>query len=429
MKKPAIRYLVASPAGDVPVDTQRLDYPLEADPLKTPYRIYFRAITDFLKKRNFQPLLEAVNNCLGTNFNLSELNEIIVRTEKHGALYHPASIECMLKNSRIKFGLNVAVSDTGKDSLRREFAVLKTLHSRFNFPYIPIPYHLDELHAMVFLLEEWFEGYHEFHITKIVDSQQQVKLWEYGRGDRFLTPEQSFEIYRQIAMILTLYYDIDNYRMIFPWHHAAGDFVVRIEDIINSPSPVPSPQGRGNKTGGLRIGWGDNPSLLLPLCKGRMGGVTVPSPLEGEGKGEGYMRNKIDVRLTTVRGYEPFMGSDTNEMINPVLALFYFLLHLTIQMRLDKLDGVGDIAWVDDSCVDATIRGFFEGLKKKKGLKDCCGSVESFLMLLKSFTKEDLVTTIVAIAEQFEQTKDYRVIQKQLKDHADRLHLTLRNYP
>ena len=34
MKKPAIRYLVASPAGDVTVDSHRLDYPLEADPLK-----------------------------------------------------------------------------------------------------------------------------------------------------------------------------------------------------------------------------------------------------------------------------------------------------------------------------------------------------------------------------------------------------------
>jgi hypothetical protein len=429
MKKPAIRYLVASPAGDVPVDTQRLDYPLETDPLKTPYRIYFRAITDFLKKRDFQPFLEAVNKRLDTDFNLSALNEIIVRTEKHGALYHPASIECVMKDCRVKFGLNVAVTDAGKDCLKKEFTVLKTLHSRFNFQYIPMPYYLDELHSMIFLLEEWFEGYHEFHIAKSKDGKQQIKLWEYGHGDRFLAPEQSLEIYRQAAQILTLYYDLQDFRLIYPWHHAAGDFVTKIEETKYFPSPDPSPQGRGNKKKDSHRGRGDNPSSLLPLDKGRMGGVTVPSPLEGEGKGEGYMRNKIDVRLTTVRGYEPFLRSDGNNMINPILALFYFLLHLSIQMRLDRLDGVGDVVWADDFCVDATVNGFFQGLERKSDLRDSCGSVRSFLILLKSFTKEEFRETITAIAEQFEQTKDYRIIQKHLNEHLDRLYLTLQNYP
>ena len=370
MKKPALRYLVASPAGDVPVDTDRLEYPLEADPLKTSYRVYFHAISDFLSRENFQPLLEAVNERLETDFDLSSLNEIIVRTEKHGALYHPASIEVMSKKGRVKFGLNVAVTDTGKDSLKREFTILKTLNARFNLPYIPKPYYLDELHSLVFLLEEWFEGYHEFHIAKSEDGKQQVKLWEYGKGDRFLSSEQGFEIYRQIAMILTLYYDIENYRMIFPWHHAAGDFVVKIED-----------------------------------------------------------NDQIDVRLTTVRGYEPFIGSDINEMINPVLALFYFLLHLSIQMRLDKLDGVGDVVWADEKCVDATLAGFFLGLESKKAFLNYCGSQGEFLTLLRSFSMDDLATTFKPIIKQYEKTKDFPVIERNFGNHVDRLYLTLRNYP
>jgi hypothetical protein len=400
MKKPAIRYLVASPAGDVPVDTHRLDYPLEADPLKTPYQIYFRAITNFLSRENFQPLLDAVNESLGTDFDLSSLNEISVRTEKHGALYHPASIEVMSKKGGVKFDLNVAVTDTGKDSLKREFTILKTLNARFNLPYIPKPYYLDELHSMVFLLEEWFEGYHEFHIAKSEDGKQQMKLWEYGKGDRFLSSEQGFEIYRQIAMILTLYYDIENYRMIFPWHHAAGDFIVKIEDKRNSPSPHPSPQGRGNIKGDPH-----------------------------RGRGEGYMRDQIDVRLTTVRGYEPFMGSDINEMINPVLALFYFLLHLSIQMRLDKLDGVGDVVWADEKCVDATLAGFFLGLESKKAFLNYCGSQGEFLKLLRSFSMDDLATTFKPIIKQYEKTKDFPVIERNFGNHVARLYLTLRNYP
>ena len=370
MRKPAIRYLVASPAGDVPVDTQRLEYPLESDPLKTPYGIYFRAITDFLSRENFQPLLGAVNERLETDFDLSSLNEIIVRTEKHGALYHPASIECLTAGKKIKFGLNVAVTETGRNALKKEFIVLRTLQEQYRLPYIPKPFLLDEAYAMAFLLEEWFEGYHEFHIAKSEDGKQQMKLWEYGKGDWFLSSEQGFEIYRQAAEILTLYYDLSDFRLIYPWHHAAGDFVVKIED-----------------------------------------------------------NDQIDVKLTTVRGYEPFMGSDTNEVINPLLALFYFLLHLSIQMRLDKIDGVGDVVWAEDFCVDATVRGFLDGLGKKDDLGDCCDSATSFLMLLKSFTKEDIKKTLAPIAEQFEQTKDYQVIQGHLKDHVARLYLTLRNYP
>jgi hypothetical protein len=223
---------------------------------------------------------------------------------------------------------------------------------------------------MFFLLEEWFEDYHEFHITGTGKDGQQVKLWEYNKGDRLLTRARSFEIYRQAAQILTLFYDLKDFRLIYPWHHAAGDFVVKIAD-----------------------------------------------------------NDQIDVRLTTVRGYEPFMGRDKDGMVNPAVALFYFLLHLSIKMRLDRLDGVGDVVWADDSCVDATVNGFLEGLGRKNDLMNCCGSVGSFLMLLKSFTKDDLIKTAVPVAEQFEQTSDYLVIQEHLKDHVESLYLTLQNCP
>lgn len=401
MKKPAIRYLVSSPAGDVPVDIDRLDYPLEADPLKTPYRVYFNAITDFLKSGNFQPLLNSVNLRLGTDFNPAALNEIIIRTEKHGALYHPASIECLTDGKKVKFGLNVAVTENGKTALKKEFDVLRTLHKKYNLPYIPKPFLLYEADSMAFLLEEWFEDFHEFHIAKSEHGEERLKLWEYGKGDRFLTDEQGLEIYRQIAMILTLYYDIETCRMIFPWHHAGGDFVAKIEDARFSPSPKPSPQGRGNK----------------------------PSPLEGEGKGEGGMRDNIDVRLTTVRGHEPFIGCDINETINPVLALFYFLLHLSVQMRLDRLDGVGDIVWAEDKCVDATLAGFFLGIESKKAFRDIFGSHAEFLTLLRSFSMADLATTFKPVVSQYEQTKDFSVIAGNLGNHIARLYSTLRNYP
>lgn len=368
MKKPAIRYLVASPYGDVPVDDDKLDFPLEADPLKTPYRVYFRSISDFLLGNNCMPLLHSLNTASGAEIQPHDMEEIVVRTEKHGALYHPASIEVVCRENRRKFGLNVAVTDTGKDFLKREFTLLTMLHEKFSLPYIPAPYFLDELDSMVFLIEEWFEGYHEFHIANTEDVGQKVKVWEYGKGDRFLSPEESAELYRQASRILTLYYDVKDFRLIYPWHHAAGDFVVKIPD----------------------------------------------------GKG-------IDIRLTTVRGYEPFLSADEH-MVHPVLALFYFLLHLSIQMRLDKLDGVGDTAWADDGCVDATLTGFFHGLDSKKDFRECCGSAAEFLNLLRSFGRDDLKTTFRAVAAQFERTKDFPVIEKYLEDHISRFFLTLQNF-
>ena len=38
-------------------------------------------------------------------------------------------------------------------------------------------------------------------------------------------------------------------------------------------------------------------------------------------------------------------------------------------MRLDRLDGGGEIAWAEDDCLDSTWKGFLEGLwiKERKG--------------------------------------------------------------
>jgi hypothetical protein len=368
MKKPVIRYLVASPYGDVPVENDRLDFPLEADPLKTPYRVYFHSIRKFLLSNNCQPLSHSLRKIQGNDLTVNDIDEIAIRTEKHGALYHPASIDLVCKQNRIKLGLNVAVTDTGKNSLKREFTLLKALHETFNLPYIPEPYCLDELDSMVFLIEEWFDGYHEFHIAETENGGHKIKLWEYGKGDRFLSPAQSLEIYRQAAKILTLYYDIKDFRLIYPWHHAAGDFIAKITD---------------NKV--------------------------------------------IDIRLTTIRGYEPFLSTD-EDMVHPALALFYFLLHLSIQMRLDKLDGVGDIVWADETCIDAMLAGFFQALENKNDFMDSLGSTKSFLNLLRSFSRDDLKNTFSAVTAQFEQTKDFVVIAKNLEDHISRFYLTLQNF-
>lgn len=372
MRSPLIKFLVSSPYGDVPVDKDKLHLPLECDPLRTPYKVYFQSIGDFLEKDEFEPVLRAAAEKCGQGVRLNDISEIAVRTEKHGTLYHPASLELILKETRIKFALNVAFSDTGRTWLKKEFSVVRGINAKFGLPYLPKVYFFDEQNSVSFLLEEWFEGYHEFHLSLTEDGKQRINLWEYGEGYRDLSTEQSFEIYRQASKILTLYYGIDDFSQIYPWHHAAGDFVARLENDL------------------------------------------------------------IDLRLTTARQYEPYMVFQENEGLNPVLALFFFLLNLSLKMRLDKLDGVGDTAWAEDFCVDATLKGFHEALRmrnEKNDLKNYFDSEVEFFNLLKSFGTEDLKAACHSLIDLYAGTADYPVIIANLDRHIEALHTTLQGFP
>jgi hypothetical protein len=369
MYKPLLKYLASSPHGDVPIDKDTLNLPLEGDALKTPYGIYFSSIENFITQKDFQPVLKATFSKLGREIRLNDVNEIIIRTEKHGLLYHPASIELILKKGKVKFCLNVAVSDIGRLWLKEEISILQLLHNKFNFSYLPKTYFHDEFNSMVFLIEEWFDGYNEFHISQNEERKTMLKLWKFGSGYTYLSHEQGFEIYKQAAKILTLYYDFKEFNEIYPWHHAAGDFVV--------------------KTAG----------------------------------------EKIDVRLTTARRYEPLMDFSETDKTDPLIALFYFFLNLTVRMRLDRLDGVGETAWADDSCIEATVTGFFEALKVKESIPlDSCPA-EEFLRLLKSFSKEDLETTFNPMIDLYRGSEDLPIIGTYLERHIDKLYAILQNLP
>lgn len=369
MHSPPLTYLVSSPYGDVPVDTDKLDFPLECDPLRTPYKVYFRSISSFLGHDGFSRLLKAAGERCGRAVRLKEIKEIIIRAEKHGALYHPASLELILENHRVKFGLNVAVSETGREWLKKEFSVIQAINTKYRLPYLPKVYFFDEQETVSFLLEEWFEGYHEFHLSRTERGEQLIQLWEYGKGYMYLTAEQSFEIYRQASKILTSYYDVDDFCQIYPWHHAAGDFIARVEEDV------------------------------------------------------------IDVRLTTARQYDPYLVFQDNEHINPVIALFYFLLNLTIKMRLDKLDGVDDTVWAEDFCLEASLRGFLDGLRLKQELKNYFGSGDEFFSMLKSFRMEDLETAYGPLIDMYHETGDYPVITAHLDRHVEAFYATLQSFP
>ena len=369
MPAPLITYLISSPFGDVPVDADKMHLPLECDPLKTPYKVYFQTIENLIMQDQCSHLLMAADKKCGMGFRSNKIKEIIIRAEKHGALYHPASIELIFEESRVKFGLNVAVSETGRDWLKKEFSVIQDIKKKCNLPYLPEVYFFDEQATMSFLLEEWFEGYHEFHLSMTESGEQVLRLWEFGKGYTYLSEGQRFEIYRQASKILTLYYDMNDFSQIYPWHHAAGDFIAKAEG------------------------------------------------------------NGVDIRLITARQYDPYMVFQEKEQMNPVIALFYFLLNLTVRMRLDKLDGVGDTVWAEDFCLEASVKGFLEGLGLKAELKDYFGSEKEFVNILKSFSPEDLKAAYSPLIDIYKGTNDYPVIIANLDGHVEALNAILRNCP
>jgi len=377
-----VQYLFSSSEGDIPMAPDMLTRPFKITPSENhPFLTlgdYFEAIKEFLLKDRAGFFVALLEEHLDKKIALDRIQKLLVRSEKHGALYHLASVECYMGGQSVRYAVNTAVSERGKTWLDREYDLLSHMWGAFRLPYLPRVYFRGQIECLVgsgtdsisMFLAEWFEDYHEWHLSvDEKDEMQKLRIWDQKRGHRFATQEESFEIYKQASKILTLYYDIKNFRQIYPWHHAAGDFVVR-----------------------------------------NQGGV-------------------IDVRLTTARGYEPFMGFAEEQEINPWLALIYLLLHLTLKMRLDKVDGIGDVAWAGDFVVEAVIEGFFEGLRvmKREG-RYPLGNLEDLRSLLKSFDEGELYKLFQPLlkAYQEEDPDDFSMITSKLEGHISHLYRVIR---
>ena len=221
---------------------------------------------------------------------------------------------------------------------------------------------------MVMFLADWFAGYHEFHLS--VDPEngsQRMALWDTDSGTVYLSESQVRDIYRQASMILTLYYDVETFEQIFPWHHAAGDFIVKAD---------------------------------------------------GE---------SVDVKLVTARQYASMF--DPSDDISSREALFFFLLNLSLRMRLDRLDGVGAVAWADDQCVHATLEGVMEGLRIKELRGDIPNDFfDTFIRDITSSSVEDLLHGFRALVDACDQSApDIPVLRNRLEEHNLKFSGTLQN--
>ncbi|HBF43864.1 MAG TPA: hypothetical protein DDW42_09630 [Desulfobacteraceae bacterium] len=379
-----IRYLFSSPKGDIIIGPCELSIPFKIAPSEShPFLVlgdYFEAIKNFILMNNGVPLVHVLGERLHRCIKIDSITKILIRTEKHGALYHLASVEIFAVGQRIKLAVSTAISEIAKTFLANEFDILKSFKRNFNFSYLPKAYYKDTIERacgskkeiLSIMLTDWFEDYHEWHLSNDDDIKgQQICIWDLKNGRRFANKVESFEIFRQTSKILTLYYDTKDFRQIYPWHHAAGDFVVKTT-----------------------------------------GGIT-------------------DVRITTARNYEPIMVFLSENNINPMTAIIYYFLNLALKIRLDKLNGVGKVVWAKGFSVEAATTGFFEALRiMDDGDRYHLGKVGDLLLLLKAFTSKEIETLYYSMMDLYRlgDPEEFLSIQANLEDHVSRMHRILQAF-
>ncbi len=299
---------------------------------------YFQAIQQVIEKRDYKKLLAALRIRRGRLVSLDEIREIRIFSEKHGSDYHPAKIEVCLPEQVIPFAANVALTERGLFILSNEFNILGYLNNKYDLSFLPKAYFQEDggpdLNGEVspplgMYLADWLEGFYEFHLSiDPADGRQKIVLWDNPRHDHYLPEDLIAAIYKETARVLTFYYDLVTFAQIHPWHLAAGDFIARID--------------------------GD----------------------------------RVEVRLVAARQYGPLIGP---EDLPREEALFFFLLNLTLRIRLDRLDGVGEIAWADEGCLSYTIEGFFQALEEKGERGEFTKDFpKRFRQFLRSLSLEDL---------------------------------------
>ncbi|MBU4186351.1 MAG: hypothetical protein KKI12_04315 [Proteobacteria bacterium] len=361
----------------------------KADGISVTYGDYFYAIRSFLEKDEFKSITSAISQQLNQNIKPEEIKEIRIYLEKHGEFYHPARIETYINRSRILFVLNVAISNTGKNYIKKEFEILNKLNNEFSFSFIPKVYSQGKIgiknkdFEISMFLGEWFEGFNEFHISQNkhkqdkTDSSIKIVVWDHEKGNFFLSPDETLELYSRVAMILTCYYNAETFEQIFPWHHAAGDFVIKLQN------------------------------------------------------------NNMELKLITVRQYASMFrhtsGTEKNNKDSTVYfmleGMLVFFLNLSIRNRLDRLDGVGEIVWSDNIAVEGTLKGFLKGLSKissKNLIPDALAT--DFINYISCFTKTDLLELCNSIVNTYNpMAPEISVIRQNLKNHVDILFSTIKN--
>lgn len=354
----------------------RLDALLKNEGDSVTHADYYQAAQSFLEDNACEAIVRAVSQQLARDVKAPDIKEIRICLKKHGEFYHPARIEIFVFQQRLSLVLNVAISETGRRFVEKEYQHLKRLTTELRYPYLPQVYGFGRITGsnglnFAMFLGQWFDGYHEFHISiDPADKKPKIMVWDDSRGRFFLKAEETKTLYAQASKILTDYYNLESFEQISSWHHAAGDFIVKTE------------------------------------------------------------AQKLELRLVSVRQYVSIFGNDKqppsgqihSELI--LQALLVFFLNLSIHMRLDRLDGIGEMVWSDPLAVEATLIGFLEALSMKPDVPALPDSpLACFIAYLASCRRADLLDLCESIVKRFNpRMPELVLVQKNIRAHVETLY-------
>ena len=335
------------------------------------YGDYFKAARAFIESDDYSVIRQAIHLQSKREIKTKNIKAIDIYLEKHGEFYHPARIVVTLDGQDLAFMLNMAISDTGKAHIDNEYRHLKRLNSEFPYDYLPCVYGTGRIRTrrkkeINMFLGNWFEGFYEFHLSiDEKDHRQKMNIWGETGVSLSLSDEQVLSLYAQASHILTLYYNAVTFEHIASWHHAAGDFIVRIEN------------------------------------------------------------KQLALKLITVRRYESlFRIEDQKEALAPntqsiMNAMLIFLLNLLIRMRLDRRDGIGEILWADDVAVNGALTGFLAALTLKPEIPCLPDTVSAcFRCYLSSCTSTDLLDLSRQILyKTIPNTPEFFIAKRHLNNH------------
>lgn len=376
---------ISTPSGPIPLSPKNRDLPLPQGPDGTAPRLlygpYLRALEAFLAQDDWRPLQEAVARALGEEPPRGRPHALEIVSEKHGAFYNVARAHVTFSDRVCSFALCSAASPCQQAVLERETEVLAKLEDRLREPRgaLLLPRvlskgettYLEENGAprtLQCFLADWLEDFHEFHLSApSAADPPHIVVWDARRGFFPLNERQTQALYRQAARVLTVCYDFHSGAQIYPWHHAAGDFVARCLD------------------------------------------------------------DTVSVRLITARDYRTLIDRDADDS-DPLLSLVHFFVNLTLRMRLDRLDGTGDLAWAGPPCVEATLAGFMDGWRDQHRSDPTLPDAGAILALLNDFDEPDWLGLLEAVApDGFVESDEAAFLAPRLEEHAHRLAEALRS--
>lgn len=253
--------------------------------------------------------------------------------------------------------------------LKKEYRLVKKLKKREGSKtYLP-QYHLaEELdikgQKIYLVLSEWLEGYYEWHITE----DGSICIWDMDNGYFIASPKQRLSIYEKSSHILTYYFDPATFFHIYPWHHSAGDFVVRYSD------------------------------------------------------------SKVELKLTSVRDYNAIVKPKTQYDVALITSMVYFFLNMSIKMRLDKKNGVGEVVFAPDDILGSVLKGFLSGLNELISINLLDREHRNKITaLLSSLTHNELSSLFYSMLDHYdkEDAADISVIANNARSHINSLYHVL----